>query len=92
MSIDVSVPEHNSSLSDYVSEYLSTSELVDYFCEHGCKKNVEVEKRSDLTNISEVKFILVILTRGVSTADGYKLIHNEVKATDNLSIRYIVDC
>ena len=87
MSVDVSVPENNSSLSDYVSEYLSTSELVGYFCEHGCKKNVEVEKRSIVTNISEVKFIIIILTRGVPTADGYRLIHNEVTATDNLSIR-----
>ena len=87
MSIDVSVPEHNSSLSDYVSENLRTRELVGKFCEDGCRKNVEVEKRSSITNVKETKFIIIILQRGVPTADGYKLIHNEVRATDDLFIR-----
>ena len=85
--LEIDVPANNTCLSTYVSEYLHTSELVGKNCEDGCKKFVQAEKRSKITEINQTEFIIVILRRAVQVTGGYSLIDNQVIPTENLYIR-----
>ena len=80
MYVELPVPPDNSSLNDYVEEHLNTSTLVGKFCEDGCQKFVQAEKRSRLTLASETEFLIVILTRAIETLDGFALVGNEIVA------------
>ena len=88
MYLELDVPSNNSSLGNYVSEYLNTSDLVGMKCEDGCKQFVEVEKRSRISQSSETEFIIIILNRVMQTQEGYSLIDNKVSAIENVFIRY----
>ena len=37
----------------------------------------------------EAKFLIVILTRGIDTMDGYEFSKNEIDSTKNIQIRYL---
>ena len=43
-----------------------------------------------LTNVKETDFITVILTRTMQTEEGYKFNINNIEATNDLFIRYII--
>ena len=86
--VDIPVPPENSSLSEYVSNYLCTSYLVEKKCEDACQQYVQAEKSSKISELNEAELIIIILKRGVPTLDGYKIVDSAVSATENLFIRY----
>ena len=88
MYVDMPVPPENSSLSEYVSNYLCTSHLVGMKCEDGCQQFVQAEKSARISQVNDAELIIIILTRGVTTLDGFKIVDSAVTATDDLFIRY----
>ena len=86
--VDIPVPPENSSLSEYVSNYLCTSYLVEKKCEDACQQYVQAEKSSKISELNEAELIIIILKRGVPTLDGYKIVDSAVSATENLFVRY----
>ena len=85
--LELEVPPENSDLSDYVGYYFNTSELIGVHCKHGCKKVVQVEKRSRLTDASTTEFITTVLTRTKETSEGYKLNLNSISSSTNFFLR-----
>ena len=84
--LELEVPPEDSKLSDYVGYFFNTSELIGVYCEHGCRKIVQAEKRSKLTDASQAEFITVVLTRGIETAQGFKLNVNSITSSTDLLI------
>ena len=87
MFVELEVPPDGSSLNEYVEEYFNASSPVDLFCENGCEKFVQAEKRSNLTRTAETDFLIVILTRAIETMDGYQLNLSEITCTKDVYIR-----
>ena len=87
MYVDIPVPPENSNLSEYVSNSLCASYLVEKKCEDGCQQYVQAEKSTKISEINEAELIIIILTRGVPTLDGFTIVHSPVTVTDNLFIR-----
>ena len=46
-------------------------------------------KRTSLTNSDEADFLIILLSRGIETPNGFQMLENETKATDIINIRYI---
>ena len=86
--LQLPVPESDSSLKESVEELLNERSKVYYFCDD-CKTLVEKIKQTLITKSDEANFLTVILTRGIETIDGFRLVENEIKSTDTLMIRYI---
>ena len=87
MYLEMPVPPDNTNLNDYVEEHLNTSSLVGVFCEDGCQKFVQTEKRSTLTLANDSEFLIVILTLAIETLDGFKLVDNRTIPTNDVFIR-----
>ena len=86
MHIEIDVPPDNTHLNQYVEEFFNISELVGVRCD-ACKQFVQKEKRSRLTLGSETEFLLVLLTRGIKTVNGYQFVDNRIIPTQNVFIR-----
>ena len=87
MYIELSVPQDGLSLNTCVEDYLCTSTLEGFFCESGCNKFNQFERRSTVTKTEDTNYIIVILTRAVHTLDGYQLNNTETVATNDIYIR-----
>ena len=85
--VEIEVPPEGSSLSDHAGYFFNTSTLVGLNCRNTCNKLVQVEKRSQLTNVKEANFITVVLARGIRTMDGFKLNTNSFSSSSDLFIR-----
>ena len=84
--LDMSVPPEGSSLKHYVEDMLNEGSRIVYHCE-SCDTFGEKIKKKTVSNIDEAKFLIVILTRGIETIDGFKLVKNKINSADNISIR-----
>ena len=87
MYVEVPVPEDKSNLNNKIEEHLNTSSLVGIHCENLCEKFVQVEKSSKLTSVSETNFLIVVLTRGIETLDGFQMIKNRTVPTNDVFLR-----
>ena len=47
----------------------------------------EKMKRTSLTNSDEADFMIILLSRGIDTPNGFQMLKNETKATDMINIR-----
>ena len=81
MFIEIPVPGSGTNLNTAIEEFLNQSELVEKKCEDGCRMDVLAEKRSQLVCGLSTQFLIVVLTRAVTTLD------NKIKATDEVFIR-----
>ena len=86
--VEIPVPPDNSSLNDYVESYFNTRSLEGLNCTGICQKQVQVEKRSQMSNSDETEFFIIILTRAVQTPTGFKLVKNKTIPTNDVFIRY----
>ena len=86
--LELKVPPNETHLNTSVEEYLNTSDLVEWFCD-GCKKNTQAEKRQQLAMGIETDFMIIILSRGMDSADGFTLNTNNIISTSDLFVRYI---
>ena len=80
------VPPDNSNLNESVEEFFNIAELVGMNC-GSCKKYVQAEKHTKLTQGSASEFILVILTRGYGTEENYHFVKNRTRPLNNVFIR-----
>ena len=87
MYVEIPVPQDNSNLNDKVEEHLNTSSLVGLYCENMCEKFVQVEKSSKLSSVAETEYLIIVLTRGVETVDGFQMIRNRTLPTNDVFIR-----
>ena len=87
--IEINIPPSNSILRDYVEEYFNGRSNVLAHCDGDCQKLVEKMKWTSLNRSDEAKFLIVILTRGIDTMDGYTFSKNEIDSSQDIKIRYI---
>ena len=85
--VEMDVPPDNSVLSEFLEDYFGTSTLDARFCPDGCKKLCQAEKRSEIKNVRQTEFFLVILTRAIDSLDGFELIENRTISTNDVYIR-----
>ena len=88
--IELDVPPDNSNLNDYIEEHFNTSDLIGKLCDGGCSKFTQSEKRTQITDSTHVKFLLVVLSRGIQTEHGFGLNKNRTIATNDVFIRYFL--
>ena len=85
MYIELYVPPDNSNLNDSVEEFFNIAELVGMKCD-SCKKFVQVQKQTKLTQGSASEFILIILTRGIGTQENYHFVNHRTKPLNDIFI------
>ena len=81
------VPPNHAVLRDYVEEYFNKRSKCLLFCDGDCEALTEKTKWVSITDSDEAKFLIVILTRGIETLEGYSLVKNKIKSTENIKIR-----
>ena len=81
------VPPNDANLKHHVEHFLNEGSKVGSYCDEACKAFSEKDKRTILTRADEAKFFLVLLTRGIETLDGFHLVKNKIKSTDNIDLR-----
>ena len=52
-----------------------------------CKSFTEKSKWTSISETDEVKFLIVILSRGIETVDGFQVVANQIKSTDYINLR-----
>ena len=61
--------------------------LVGMICEDGCQKKVQAQKRMQLASGNDVRFLCILITRGISTPKGFEMVLNQVDSSGELFIR-----
>ena len=84
---EISVPPHQSSFKVYVEQIFNEATVVDSFCSDYCKKAGRGERRHTLKSIANTKYITILLSRAIETAQGFKLVNNQFKSTDTIELR-----
>lgn len=87
--IEMPVPPNDSSLKIYLEKLLNDSTELDAHCEN-CKRKRIMSSRTEISSCDDVKFFIVILSRGTQTAEGYKFSENSVSIIEDILIRYIL--
>ena len=90
MYLEMTVPPDGTALKTQVEDYLNEGLTRLYNCEDGCKKVSQKIRKMTLTSSAEARFIIVVLSRGIESLDGYTFLKNRTTATDDLSLRYII--
>ena len=85
--LELSVPPNGSDLKTCIEELLNEGSNVGCYCEEGCNSFSLKVKRTSLTCSDEAKFLIIILTRGIESLDGYQLVNNQINSTDVINIR-----
>ena len=81
------VPPNHSYLSTHIEDYFNERSTFGCYCDNGCKSFSRKEKWISITNTDEMKFLIVILTRGIETLDGFRLVQNKIASTEDINIR-----
>ena len=85
--LEVEVPRDGSDLKEQVENYLNDGIERVFNCEEGCKKLSQKRMRMTVNNILETEYLIIVLSRGVMTMDGYQFSQNRNNASKNISIR-----
>ena len=85
--IELDVPPNNSILKDYVEDYFNTQSNFHSYCDGECKKLSDKITWTSLIRSDEAKFLIVILSRGIQTLDGFTFVKNKIDSTRNIQIR-----
>ena len=86
--VEMPVPPNGSDLRNYVEEFFNGGSSILRDCRDGCNTLSQKIQRTELHNSEEAKFLIVILSRGIETVDGYQLVDNKINSTDKVTIRY----
>ena len=87
MYLELKVPQNNSSLRDALNDIFNKSSNMEKNCDECGNSNVLAEMRSQLIDASDTNFLLVILSRGIQTMEGFNINQNNVIMTDEVHIR-----
>ena len=84
---EMQVPPDNSILKTHIEEVFNGSTTVESFCHNNCKKTGRGEKRTTLKSVASTRFIIIILSRAINTGQGFQLVKNQCRSTDDILIR-----
>ena len=87
MFLELNVPPRNSKLKIYIERYFNEESEVEAFCSDICKATVNKTQKNTISDEHPPNFLIVVLSRGITTELGYELIENEVQVTDDIDIR-----
>ena len=87
--IELDVPPNNEDLKDYVEEFLNQESGLRGLCEQGCNSYTQKTKKTSINSSEEVKFLTVLLTRGIVKEGSYHLVPNKILSTNDIYLRYI---
>ena len=87
--VEMPVPPNGSNLKHHVEDFFHERSKFGSYCDEACNVFSEKIKWTSITSLDETKYLIVILTRGIETMDGFHLLKNEVKSTENIIIRYV---
>ena len=85
--LEIDVPPPGSNLKFYIETLLNEGTKQHIKFEEKCKSLSEKVKRTSLTNSDEADFLIILLSRGIETPNGFQMLENETKATDIINIR-----
>ena len=85
--VEIPVPPNNSALKDSIEDYFNERTTFGGNCDAGCMAFSEKSKWISISNTDEAKFLIVILTRGIVSLDGFQLVKNQIKSTEDIKIR-----
>ena len=85
--VEIPVPPNGSDLKIYVEKFFNEGSSLWGNCKEGCKIYSQKTERNQLHNSDEAKFLIIILTRGIQTLDGYELVDNKISSTEPVTIR-----
>ena len=85
--IELDVPPNNSILKDYVEDYFNNRSNFLSYCDGDCQKLSDKITWTSLIRSDEAKFLIVILSRGIQTMDGFTFVKNKIDSTRNIQIR-----
>ena len=88
--LELPVPPNNEDLKEYVEDFLNKGSKLGCFCD-GCNKYSQKIKQTSITSSDEAKFLTIVLTRGIATADGYHLVKNKILSTNSIKIRWVTN-
>ena len=74
-------------MRDIIQETFNEHSNIEANCTGICNKPRIKEKRTELIHSTHSKYIIVILSRGQITTDGYQFVRNKVTMTDDVDIR-----
>ena len=89
--LELDVPPSNEDLKDYVEDYLNKETFIGRECKEICKKFTKKKQKNSITELDEVNFFTVILTRGIETVDGYHLVPNKILSTNTIKLRWAIN-
>ena len=85
--LEITLPPYNSSMKEIIENELNNTSFVEASCTESCKRMVRKTKRLEITNCEDVKFLIVILSRGVQTNEGYRFLKQKVDVLEDVFIR-----
>ena len=85
--LEMKIPPDNTTLKSIVEDTLNEDEIVEVYCHDNCKRNVHKMKKTEIVNCGDVKFFIIILSRGRETQDGYEYSNNRVSIFDEINLR-----
>ena len=86
--LEIPVPPNGSDLKNYVEEVFNEGASVLRHCRDRCNILSQKIERAELNNSDMAKFLIIILSRGIETLDGYRLVENKINSTHEVTIRY----
>ena len=84
---EILVPPNNAELNHYVEDIMNDESFVAVFCDEKFKNSAQKIKRTRLSCTNQAGFILIILTRGLDTDDGFQFVENKTISTNYIYIR-----
>ena len=86
MFLELAVPLNGADLRKCVEDTLNEESFINADC-HKCQQEVQKTMRKEIVDCDDAQFIIVILSRGIQSLNGYQFIKKQCTATNPISIR-----
>ena len=87
--IEMDVPPDGSNMKYFIEDTFNGFTSVEAMCTGSCNQSRIKQKRTELVPSILSNFIIVILSRGQITVNGYQFVGNRVTVTDDVNVRYL---
>ena len=84
--IELSLPPNHSKMKTFIEYELNEESPIEVYCS-ACKENVKKAKKMQLLDCDDAKFLIVVLSRGFQTSEGFVFLSKKVDILDEISIR-----
>ena len=76
-------------MKELIEKELQAKSFVEADCAENCNSRVNKSKRREVIDYEDVKFLIVISSRGVQTMEGYQFSRHQVNILDEVTVREI---